>query len=179
MRYWNGLGVYQWEHTRRWELTAGTSEFTRAEGALLVPGGLSSLSFFVRRQSQSASTFELSIWTTPVFFKPLDEVIDSTTASQYLLELTLEPASSLSLTGTAMKVFGGKIKSDQPMGSLLFWEMANTGGSNANMIGDIYVVPNHIGVASGTRLSSAADGMDGSLSQSALQSGTIPSLRSR
>jgi len=177
MRSWNGVGVYQWEHTRRWELASGVSEFCRAEGALVVPGGFRSLSFFVRRQSQSASTFELFIWTTPIYFKPLDETIDSTTAPQYLLQLSLEPSGGLSLTSTAAKVFGARLQDNQPMGSLLFWEMKNTGGASANVVADIYVVPNHVGMLSLPKMGRTVDAGDGGPLASSSQSMQHSSLK--
>lgn len=165
MRSWNGTGVYQWEHTRKWELASGASDFCRAEGALLVPGGFRSLSFFVRRQSQSASaTFELFIWTAPIYFKPLDEEITSSNASQYLLQLTLEPSGGLQMTSTTAKVFGARLKDDQPMGSLLFWEMKNSSGATYNIVADLYVVPNHIGMATMPRVGRMVDGADGGFS---------------
>lgn len=163
MRSWNGSGVHQWEHTRRWELASGASEFCRAEGAILLPGGFRSLSFFVRRQSQSASTFELNVWTTPIYFKPLDEAIDSSNASQYLLQLTLEPSGGLSMTGTAAKVFGARLQDTQPMGSLLFWEMKNTGGASASIVADVYIVPNHAGTMTLSRLGRTVDTGDNGL----------------
>lgn len=142
MNRWTGKGVYQWENSRQWTLNAA-SEFCRADGALVVPG-FSSMSIFFRRVSQSAGTFELCIWTAPIYFKLLDDNIDTNTASQLLYKLTLQPGTGLQMTGTAAQVFGAKIATDQPMGSVLFWEIKNTVASGT-LIGDIYVVPNATG----------------------------------
>ena len=150
MRAWNGSGVFQWEHVRQWNLTASTSIFSRAEGALMVPGALTSFSLFFRRQSQSASTFALQLWTTPIFFKPLDEVIDSTTAPYYLMKTSLATADgTLSMASTGAQVFGARLKDGEPMGTLLFWEMKNGPAADANIVGDIYLVPNNSGTISG------------------------------
>ncbi|MCK6531232.1 hypothetical protein L6R50_27940 [Myxococcota bacterium] len=157
MRYWTGSGVFQWEHTRQWQLPISSSEFTRAEGALLLPGGFSSLSAFFRRQSQSGDgPVTLRLWTTPVFFKPLDEAITATTAPQYLFELSYEDGQSISMdtqTTSGARVFAARIGASQPMGSLLFWEMRNTDDTAvATVVGDLYLVANHAGVLSLPRI---------------------------
>ncbi len=144
MRNWTGMNVCQWEHSRRWEIAAGLGEFVRAEGALLLPGFVS-LSVFFRRASQTASTVELVLWTAPIYFRPLDEDNFSNNPAQYLLPLVVEPATGLQMTGTGAQVFGARIAPAQAMGSLLFWQLKNTGGSTAIVVGDIYVVPNHQG----------------------------------
>jgi hypothetical protein len=156
MQCWNGEGVFQWEHMRKWDLATLTSEIVRAEGAVVMPGGLTSWSVFFRRQSQSAGTFDLFLYTTPIFFKPLDEDITQA-ITQYALLLALDPAGALTMTGTAAKIFGGKLKSDQPMGTLLFYEMKNQGGAQANIVGDIYLVPNHAGMLSQPRIAKTVD----------------------
>jgi len=161
MRAWNGSGVFQWEHVRQWNLAASASVFSRAEGALMVPGALTSFSIFFRRQSQSASTFALQLWTTPIFFKPLDEVIDSTTAPYYLMKVGLETADgtlSMAVGGGGAQVFGARFKEGQPMGTLLFWEMKNGVAADATISGDIYLVPNNSGVISGASFGRMVDG---------------------
>lgn len=168
MRTWNGSGVFQWEHVRQWKLAANTSNFTRDEGALMVPGALTTFSLFFRRQSQTASTtFELQLWTAPIFFKPLDETIDSISAPQYLMPVKLETGGSGSLSMVAgaggpgpAQVFGARFKEGEPMGSLLFWEMKNTtpGMGDGDIVGDIYLVPNNSGVISGANFGRVVDG---------------------
>lgn len=159
MRMWTGQGVFQWEHNRRWTLD-GASEFCRADGALVTPG-FSSLSVFVRRASQTAgSTFELLLWTAPIYFKLLDEPIDSTSAPQLLYKLSLAPVP-LQMTDTTAKVFGARIAPTEPMGSVLFWEMKHT-GTAGTLVGDIYVVPNYVGTTAHAQISRTVDlGSDG------------------
>ncbi len=152
MRAWNGQGTFQWEHVRQWGVVAGASSFPRAEGAVLVPGGLSTFSLFFRRQAQSGSTFELYLWTAPVYFKPLDQDIDATTAPQHLLKLELDlggGATGIVMTGTTTQVFGARLKGNQPMGSLLFWELKNAGVADATIVGDLYLVPSSFGMIAG------------------------------
>ena len=142
MHRYTGQGVFQWEHSRQWVLNA-TSEYCRAEGALVLPG-FTSLSIFFRRSSQTAGTFTLKLWTAPIYFRLLDDPIDANNIQALLYPLALEPAAGLTMTGTTAKVFGARIAPNQPMGSLLFWEMENTMASGT-LIGDIYVVPNFAG----------------------------------
>lgn len=157
MRAWSGLGTFQWEHTRRWELASAGSEYTRAEGALLVPGGFDSFSFFFRRASATVGTFELFLWTAPVFFKPLDEAIDDNTAESHLFKLVFDQPTSMQFTGTTAKVFGGRLKANQPMGCLLFWQMKNTGGAAGSIVGDLYIVANHSGTMTLPRIGRTID----------------------
>lgn len=151
MKSWNGLGVYQWEYTRKWDVAGASSEFVRADGALALPGGFNALSFFFRRQSQTNGPFELAIWTAPIYFRNLDDLIDPNNASQSLLQIALEPATGLQMSGTAAQVFGARSRADNPMGTLLFWQMKNT-GTTGSIVGDLYVVPNHIGALSSPSL---------------------------
>ncbi len=144
MKNWTGMNVFQWEHSRRWDLAAGANEFVRAEGALMLPGFVT-LSVFFRRASQTASTIELALWTAPLYTRPLDEDNFSNNPAQYLLPLTLQPATGLQMTGTGAQVFGARLAPEQAVGSLLFWQLKNTGGAQSVIVGDIYVVPNHAG----------------------------------
>lgn len=143
---------------RRWEMAAAGVELVRAEGALQIQG-LSSFSVFFRRASQSSgATFELTLWTTPIFFRPLDDDFQST-PTQYLRQITMDPVDPIPLAGqgTGAQVFGGKVKEGQPVGTLLFWQMKNAGGASASIVGDIYVVPNSIVVVTTPRISRTLD----------------------
>lgn len=164
MQMWTGMGVFQWEHKRTWSLAAtgqaGDREICRAEGALLVPG-FSSLSVFFRRESQSAvGEFEISVWTAPIWFRPLDEDNLSSTPEAYLYKLTVAPATGLNTgnSGTTARVFGAQIADAQPMGSLLFWQVKNNIASAQSITGDLYVVPNHTGTMMLGRLGRVMDG---------------------
>jgi hypothetical protein len=150
-----GAGAFQWEHHRTWQSNAA-SESCRAEGALHLPDGFASWSVFFRRGAQTAGTFELLLWTTPIYFQTLDTLIDSATASATLLPVGLTPSGGLLMTGTSAKVFGAKIGSDQPMGSLLFWEVRNTVAAGV-LTGDIYLVPNHTGTVTLPRVGRTVD----------------------
>jgi hypothetical protein len=121
MRMWTGKGAFQWESSRKWDLNAG-SEFCRGDGAVLVPAGLQSFSVFFRRASQSAGTFTLRLHTAPVYMQLLDS----------------------EMTGTGARVYGARLDPNQAMGTILFWEVANS-GSPGMLVGDIYLVPNHMG----------------------------------
>lgn len=156
MRMWTGNGVMQWENSRMWNLN-GASEFCRADGALLVPGGFTSLSVFFRRVSQTAGTFELRLWTAPIYFKLLDDDVNVNNAGATLLNLAVEPTAGLQITGTGPQVFGARIAPAQAMGSMLFWEMKNTVAAGV-LVGDLYVVPNHAGSATVSRLGRTVDG---------------------
>lgn len=160
MRMWTGMNVFQWEHKREWQMADGASQFVRAEGALLVPG-FSSLSVFFRRESQSvAGAFTLHLWTAPIYFQPLDTDF-SANPKAYLYELAVSPQTiSTTGSGTGAQVFGGQISAAQPMGSMLFWEIRNSTGQTASIIGDIYVVPNHTGSMVLTRIGRTVDGPD-------------------
>lgn len=140
-------GAIQWEHRRIWDLPASSSEFVLAEGALALPGGFSSLSAFFRRSGQSGGQFNLTLWTAPVYFKPLDFDF-SNSADQYLWPLSWTVGSALQMTGTSAKVFGWRINDVDPIGTLLFWQMENADASRQSITGDLYVVPNHRGTVS-------------------------------
>lgn len=140
-------GAIQWEHRRVWDLPATSSEFVLAEGALALPGGFSSLSVFFRRSAQSGGQFNLVLWTTPIFFNPLDFDF-SNTPDQYLWPLSWTVGTALQMTGTGAKVFGGRIGDTEPIGTLLFWQMENDTASRQSITGDLYVVPNHRGTVS-------------------------------
>jgi hypothetical protein len=151
MRMWTGADVFQWEHSRKWDLNS-TSEFCRADGALILPGGFRSLSIFFRRVSQSAGTFEIFLYTAPLYFKLLDDEMTSNNAIQLLYKLSLKPSTGLQMTGTGAQVFAAQIDPDQPMGSLLFWEIKNTIAAGT-LVGDLYIVPNHSGMMTMPRIS--------------------------
>ena len=144
---WTGNGAIQWEHQRVWDLDAGAKEMCLAEGALSMPAGFLSWSIFVRKTDLvGATTMELELWTAPIFYQPLDTDIAQAPGEQ-LYQLTMEPATGLQMTGGGKGVFAAKLKSDQPMGTLLFWRMHNTGGSNnGRLTADIFIVPNFAGV---------------------------------
>jgi hypothetical protein len=157
MYAWSGSGSIQWEHVRAWDLAASASEWVRGEGALSVPGGFTSLSVFFRRKSQTASTtVELKLYTDPIYFQPLEDDIAQNALGD-LLQLTMEPTSGLSMTGTGAQVFGARVAPAQAIGSLLFWRLHNTATGTANIVGDIYIVANHLGVASFPTLSRAVE----------------------
>jgi hypothetical protein len=143
MRMWTGKGAFQWESSRKWDLNAG-SEFCRGDGAVLVPAGLQSFSVFFRRASQSAGTFTLRLHTAPVYMQLLDSEITANNAAATLLPLTVQPLSGLEMTGTGARVYGARLDPNQAMGTILFWEVANS-GSPGRLVGDIYLVPNHMG----------------------------------
>lgn len=159
----SGAGVIQWEHHRTWQLdlAAVGSEFCRAEGALVLPGGFSSWSVFFRRSAQTGagSRFDLLLWTAPIFFQTLDTPITPATAPQLLLPVTTLPTTGLQMLIGAggPLVFAGKIATDQPMGSLLFWEMRNL-LFPGTITGDIYLVPNHTGTVTMPRIARTVDG---------------------
>ncbi|MDP2308176.1 MAG: hypothetical protein Q8P18_19305 [Pseudomonadota bacterium] len=163
MSSWIGTGAFQWEHTRKWHLATSGVEITRAEGALVIPGGVDSLSFFFRRASQDSGTnFTLGVATSPIYFKPLDEVMDTTAADAYLFGLEFGAATALNMdasNGTSPKLFAGRLKPGQPMGSLLFWRMVNE-GSAGGVVGDLYVVANHSGVMTQPRILRTVDGVE-------------------
>ena len=156
MKRWSGSGVFQWEHIRKWDLAAGANEICRAEGALLVPGGLRSFSIFFRRNNQSGGTMELALWTSPIFYEPLDDDFTAAPVGK-LFQLAMEPTGNLSMTGTAAQVFAARLQDDQPMGTMLFWQMKNTGATLENITGDIYIVPNHSAVLSFPTIGRTAD----------------------
>lgn len=137
--------TFQWEHKRRWDIAGNSFEFCRAEGALLVPG-FRDFSIFFRRESQSASTFELALWTAPVFFRPLDESFDNN-PNAWLVPVALAP-NAISMTGTGAEVFAATVSPSQPVGTMLFWQMKNTTSTAGQIVGDIYLVANHSGVVS-------------------------------
>jgi len=148
--------VFQWEASRRWDLD-GTSEFCRADNALLVPGGFSSISVFFRRVSQTADTFTLTLWTAPLWTRLLDDEITASNAAASLLSLEVQPSNGLSMTGTGAQVFGARIDPSQAMGSLLFWQVAKTSGAGL-LVGDLYLVPNHAGSMTSPRFGRTVNG---------------------
>ena len=160
MLQWNGAGSFQWEHQRTWDIPASGAQMVLAEGALCLPGGFRSLSFFFRRISQSGPPVDLEIWTAPVFFQPLDDDF-SANPENFLRQVTIEPSNALQLSDLdtpAQRVYGGRIKDDQPVGTLLFWRMNNPDTTTAaKIVGDIYVVSNHIGVATGSHIGRTVD----------------------
>lgn len=158
MRMWTGQGAFMWESGRKWTLD-GASEFCRGDGALLLPGGFSSLSVFFRRYSQSAGTFTLNLWTAPIFFKLLDDPIETNNAASQLYPLAMAPTAGLQMTTGGAQVFGAKVAPDQPMGTLLFWEMKNTTAAGT-IVGDIFVVPNFTGTMASAQISRTVDGSD-------------------
>lgn len=181
MKFWSGSGGFQWEHVRTWNLGLNASEFVRAEGALVLPGGLTTLSAFVRKVTiTGGATFELLLWTAPIYFNTLDTNLDANNASNYLLQLSTDPTSALVMSGTTPQVYGAKIKSDQPMGTLLFWQIKNTIAAGA-LTADIYIVANHAGMLSLPRLVRTVDIGDSNYSaaSASMQSGAPPQIRSR
>jgi hypothetical protein len=167
MRVWSGSGVFQWESTRTWSLAASggpsASEFVRTTGALCIPGGFGGISVFFRRASATTDQMKLRIWTAPLFYKPLDEDITVTNAVQYLYELTLDPAIGLNMSsfGTGPRVFAARIKPDQPVGTLLYWQMENLVAAPHSVMGDILLVPNHIGTMTFPGFARTTDAMTG------------------
>lgn len=159
MRMWTGQGAFQWEHSRQWALN-NASEFCRGDGALVLPGGFGSLSIFFRRHSQSGGTFELRLWTAPIFFKLLDDLIDASNAAAQLYPLTLTPSTGLTMVQGGAEVFGAKLDTNQPMGTLLFWQVINTAAEAGTIVGDIFVVPNYTGTMATPQLSRTVDGSD-------------------
>lgn len=160
MRMWTGQGAFQWESSRQWvATTVGSSEFCRGDGALLLPGGFSSFSVFFRRHSQTAGTFTLRLWTAPIFFKLLDDVIDTSNASTQLFNLATLPSNGLEMDQTGARVYAAKVDPDQPMGTLLFWEMKNS-GATGTIVGDIFVVPNYTGTMATPQIARTLDGSE-------------------
>ncbi len=168
MRMWTGNGAFQWEASRKWELNAA-SEFCRGDGAVLIPGGLQSFSVFFRRASQSAGTFTLKVHTTPIYTQLLDTEVTSNNAAATLLPLAVQPLTGLEMTSTGAKVFGARIDPSQAMGTVLFWEVANTVAGGV-LVGDIYLVANHQGAVANPRFARTVDDPDG-------QGGTNPRMR--